>query len=293
MSNEVSDPNAARGRLATLGIGAAWFLGVAAVLELVAYLLGSSSLGEAVVGALIVDLAAGRMGVAWTLGTPERAALVRACTKAGVTGALVCVLALLAGTIAGMTKTYPGRIDVYALMSVIGIVAVAIRDELLFRAVVFHTASKVKLHLGATVVFCALLSGAAAFARGASPGGLVLATSTGLLFASVYRWLGGAWPAIVAHASWSLVAGPVSRGVILDVQWAKGELTDGASADGVPAFIAAGIAAIVAIVVLPRLAPRRDDGRKDTPEVESRDRDTERNDAAREEPEALEKADPR
>lgn len=246
--NEAS--SGTRAQLAVLGTGAAWLLGIAAALELVSYFLGTSSLAEAVVGALIVDIAAGRAGVAWVLGDVARSDLIRRCAKAAGLAAGLAGATLLVGVVLGWTKFYAGTIDAYAFLSALGVIAIAIRDELLLRGVVFRFGTSAKVPTPAIVVFSAMLSGAFVLARGGTPAAVTLAIGTGLLFACIYLHFGGAWPSIAAHATWSLVIGPVTRGSIADLEWTNGDLTEGPSAAGAPAYVAAAIAVLIAFVPL-------------------------------------------
>jgi membrane protease YdiL (CAAX protease family) len=285
--SETPSPEDARARLAALGTGAAWLLGVAGCLELVSFFLGSSSLAEAVVGALLVDVAAGRAGIAWTLDEPARPVLMRRCLKAGAFGGAAALVTLLAALIATWARVHPGHLDALLLLSALGAVAAAIRDELLLRGFVAHAVAKAGLGSGVAVAFSALLSVAWILPKGPTPAAAALALTSGALFAVVYARLGGAWPAIAANASFSLLLGPFSRGGLVDLEWLTGELAVGASADGPPALVAAGVAATAALL-LARLISR-----KDAPEVQRRDDDGDSDRGAREDPEPLEEADPR
>lgn len=283
----ISSPAPARERLAALGVGAAWLLGVAGCLELVSFFLGSSSLAEAVVGALLVDVAAGRAGIQWTLDEPSRPVLVRRCVKAGVAAAAVALCAVVVALAAGWAHAGAGRLDALLLLSTLGLVAGAMRDELLLRGFVAHAVAKAGLPSSVAVGFSALLSIAWVLPKEPTVAGALLAGAAGALFATIYARFDGAWPAIVANASFSLVLGPLTRGGLTDLAWQRGELAVGASADGAPALVAAALA-VLALVLLPRLASR-----EGPPKVqrgaEHRDGDGEPGDDA----EPLEEADPR
>jgi len=58
-------------RLAELGIGAGWLIGISAALRVLDTLLGQAPLASALLGAILVDLAAGRAGVRWDELTSE------------------------------------------------------------------------------------------------------------------------------------------------------------------------------------------------------------------------------
>jgi hypothetical protein len=212
--------------------------------------------------------------------------VIRRCSQAAAIGSGVGALALIVGLAMGWGKAYVGKLDFYALLSTIGIVALAIRDELLLRGFAFHAATKAGLRAPTTMAFCALLSMAFILPRGAGPGALALAGATGLLYATVYRHLGGAGPAIVAHAAWSLIIGPFSRGAIADVEWTNGELIDGANAAGAPAFVAAGLATVAALGLMRLPVPQL------PAEVDRRDQNADGDRPAGKEPERLEESDP-
>lgn len=249
-------PRDARARLATLGTGAAWLLGIAAALELVAYFLGSSSLAEAVVGALVVDIATGRAGVAWTVGELSRSAIARRVGAAAALGGGVFLLTYAVGAALGWTTSYAGRLDTMAFLSAIGVVAIAIRDELLLRGLVFRFGTSAGLDARVIAMFSATLSGAFMLARGGTPSAVALAIGMGLLFAAIYIHMQGAAASIGAHAAWSLAAGPLSRGSVGDIEWAHGDLLDAPSAAGLPPLVAASVAAVAAVVLVPRVSAR-------------------------------------
>lgn len=258
---------ALRRPLPSLFSGAAWLLGLRAALLIVTGFLGNSPLAEAVVGALVVDLSVSRAGIAWT---SEETALstLRRRVAGAATLALATVLTIAAlGRAFGLAEVRGGHLDFVFFLSLLGVFAAAIRDELLLRAV--------PMHFGATwlaaafpgaaqetlrarwrwglCVFAALLSATPVFFE-ATPAALALAVGSGFLFARIYDQLGGAWSAIGAHAAWSLTIGPLLRGGLVELVPKAGELSEAPTASGPLPWLAAGAAVLAALLVVPRLA---------------------------------------
>lgn len=252
-SSEPAPDLSTRARLATLGTGAAWLLGLAALLQVIAVVIGGSPPAEAAVGALVVDVAAGRAGILWATDAAARPLLVRRVLVAsGMAAAVVLVTLVIAG-VQGWVRTEPGHIDGLFLLAIGTTVGVSIRDELLLRAVPIHFAKKAGIGNQAAIAFAAALSPTPFLLEGAPAASVVLAVATGFLFASLYVYAGGAWAAIAARCTWSLAVGPFSHGGVADVRWRRGELMEGSNAAGPPAFMAALVAVALALLVLPRL----------------------------------------
>jgi hypothetical protein len=228
-----------RARAAPLLVGLAWLFGIRAVLLLLQGFVGSSPLAEAVLGALACDLATSRAGIAWTTEELDRRALQRRALRAAglaavpVLGALTLALALSHATIGA------GSPNVMVLASLAGSLTIAIRDELLYRALPFHFGREAGLSDGALVLFTALLSPTAFVAASFSLPALILSLASGLFFAVVYARASGAWAAISAHATTLALMGPLSRGGVVDVAYVRGDLSEGATAAGPVAYVAA------------------------------------------------------
>jgi hypothetical protein len=228
-----------RARAAPLLVGLAWLFGIRALLLLLGGFIGSSPLAEAVLGALVCDLATSRAGIAWTTAELTRRELQLTSLRAAglaalpVLGAITFALALSQATIRG------GSPNVMILASLAASFTTAIRDELLYRALPFRFAREAGLPDGAIVAFTALLSPTAFVGIGFSLPALVLSLASGLFFAVVYARASGAWAAIAAHGTTLALMGPLSRGGIVDVAYARGDLAEGAAAGGPVAFVAA------------------------------------------------------
>jgi hypothetical protein len=245
------------GPLVELGLGAAWLVGLAAVLQIVDQIVGPANLGVALFGALGVDLAAGRAGVRWDrneidLDAPKNA-VRRVATGAGVAlgaGAVVLAVAAAFRWLHVEEVTRPSASFAFALARG---AALATRDELLFRGIPLAAAARAGLPAPIGRGFAALVSGAAILmVPGVTAAALVLAVASGWLFASLWDKDRGAWAAVGAHAAWMILVGSVLHGGIVDVGWTTGELASGAGAAGAPAWVAAAVL-IAAAVALPRL----------------------------------------
>lgn len=252
--------------LAELGLGAAWLVGGAAVLLILDSILGAASMATALVGALLVDLAASRAGAAWDVagqpgdawdarplpeGAPRRlvervaaGALVGLLTGGSVV-ALSIALRWLTGHGEGVRPSYA---LVFALVRA---AAVAVRDELLYRGIPLFAAARAGVPAPVARAFSALVSGAAiALLPGVTPGAVALAIGSGWLFAALWERDRGAWAAIGAHAAWVLLVGSGLHGGLFDLDWTVGNLAIGPSADGAPAWLAAAVMAGAGFAVL-------------------------------------------
>lgn len=263
-------PLGAKEKIATLGVGAGYVLGLGAALQLVALLLGASPLGEAVVGALIVDLAAGRAPLTWALDGAARSVLIRRCAAAAGAAIAPLLAVIVLALLLGWARPHEGRVDLYFALSLGAVVAIAIRDELLLRALPLHFAGKAGVHPIAASVFTAALSPAQLIASKPTAASVALSFASGLLFAAAYVRFRGAWAAIAAHTAWSLVIGPGTHGGFTDLEWLRGDLTDGVRASGAAPWIAAGLAAAAAGALLraersSRVETAEEPGRVDAP----------------------------
>jgi membrane protease YdiL (CAAX protease family) len=243
-----------RARITELVTGAGWLLGLRAALQLLALLLGSAELAQAAVGALVVDLAAGRAGIAWAAENTARNEIVRRVVRAGAVSLVVVGASLVIARLAGYVSFAPGHADTMVLLSLLSLTATAIRDELLFRALPLHFAERARVPLRFALPFAAALSATPFVVGGASIANIALAFASGLLFASAYVRLGGVWAAVAAHLTWSVVVGPVTKGLLFEASWVDGQIAEGPAAAGAPALITAALAVVAALLVLPRLA---------------------------------------
>ncbi len=249
-----------RGPLLELGLGAAWLVGLAAMLSMVDQLLGPGSMGAAILGALAIDLLAKRAGVRWDhdeLGIDSPRHIVRrVATGAGV----ALVAGALAIGVAGALGWFHGhgpQISSALVFAAVRSTALAVRDELLFCGIPLAAAARARIPAAFAQGFAGLTSGAAiALVPGATPAAVALAVASGWLFAVLWTRDRGAWAAVGAHAAWLMLLGSVIHGGLFDLDWTAGELAAGAHAAGRPAWLAAATLAAVAVALrwLPRPA---------------------------------------
>lgn len=277
-STDASATSNAPRPLPSLLTGSAWLLGLRAALLIVTGFLGNSPLAEAVVGALIVDLSASRAGIAWAREGVDTATLRRRVAGAATLSLAIVLAVATAGRALGLAEVRGGHLDFVFFLSLLGVFAAAIRDELLFRAIPLHfgatwlttsfpgaegAATRTRWRWGLSV-FSALLS-ATPILFDATPAALALAIGSGFLFARIYDRLEGAWPAIGAHAAWSLTIGPLLRGGLVELVPRTGELSEAPSASGPLPFLAAGVAVFAALVLVPKLASAAPSARDGAP----------------------------
>lgn len=253
----LSEPS--RVKLWPLVQGAMWLVGLRAALLVLAGFLGNSPLAEVVLGALLVDVAAGRAGVLWTTREIGKLALRRVCAIAGGTTGVPIVLTLILAAALGHVSLATGSPSVMLIASVVGAITQALRDELLLRAVPLHFLRAANVPERAAIVFVTLISPTAFLHTGPSAAAIVFSLSSGALFSVIYVRMAGAWAAITAHAVLLVLTGPLLRGGVLEAAFHHGELADGALAAGAPAFIASAMFLLAAGWVWKRRAPASDE----------------------------------
>ena len=240
--------------LVEIGLGLAWLLGTAALLQVVELLLGRIIMGAAIAGAVVADIACTGAGVRWDAGAkrPWKDAVARLAAGAGVAAGVIAVTFAL-GAALGRLEVRAGAPTLGIFLVVLRSAAVAVRDELVFRGIPLVAAARAGVSKPIARGFAAL-AGAASIASlpGASPASVALTAASGWLFATLWQRDRGAWSAVGAHAAWALLTGAVLRGGLVDIAFREGNLGLGSRASGAPAWIAAAIA-LVAAVLLPRL----------------------------------------
>ena len=238
-----------------LGLGAAWLVGVAAGLQILDRL-PLASIGVAILGAVVADLAATRAGVRWD---PDEAApdrVSRAARRAGfgvlaalATAAIVMVPCFALGWVHGTGEGF--RPSFAVLIALARAAAIGVRDEVLYRGIPLLAASRAGVHPLAARTFAALAGGAAiALMPGAGPAAVALAVGSGFLTASLWQREGGAWGAIGARAAWILLFGSLLHGGLFDVDWHVGEIAIGNTSKGPPAWLAAALLVAAGVVVM-------------------------------------------
>lgn len=264
-SRSTDHPVGTRLPLTELGLGAAWLVGSAAVLLVLDSVLGAASMATALIGALVLDMAASRAGVTWDVAgwrgeavdSPRAPMAPRRIVARVAAGALV---ALITGgavvALAAALRWLTGHGEGVHLSSALGFAlvraaAVAVRDELLHRGIPLFAAARAGVPAPVARAFSALVSGAAiALLPGVTPAAVALAVGSGWLFAALWERDRGAWAAIGAHAAWVLLVGSGLHGGLFDVDWTVGNLAVGPSASGAPAWLAAAALGAAGLAVL-------------------------------------------
>ncbi|WP_437598008.1 hypothetical protein WMF28_35465 [Sorangium sp. So ce590] len=249
-------------RLLELALGAAWLVGLAAALQIVAVLLSSSPLAAALAGAVVADLVASRAGVPWTdplepEGPGHRARIARRVGLGAALSALAVLLTLGVSVVLGWATVDAGEPSVSFGFAVARAIALAVRDELLLTGIPFAAAARAGVSSRHAFAFSVLAHGAAlGLAPGATASSFALTSALGALAAALFLRGRGAFAPIAAHASFIALAGAGLRGSLLDVTWVDGALAVGTRAFGPPAWLAAAALAALAALVLRAGAPR-------------------------------------
>ena len=254
-----------RGTLLTLAQGAAWLVGLAALVSIIDELFGPGSLPAAILGALALDLLARHAGVRWNRddeGVPPGEAARRLAAGAAVALGVGGVILAIGGVL-GWFHGHGAQPSAALAFATARAAAMAVRDELLFCGIPLATAASARVRPVFAQAFAALVSGAAIMlVHGVTPAAVVLAVGSGWLFAALWARDRGAWGPIGAHTAWLLLLGSVLHGGLFELDWSNGELVTGAHASGAPAWLA-GVVLVGVGLVVPRIpwprAPARGD----------------------------------
>jgi hypothetical protein len=207
-----------------------WGMGAYAIAQLIAMMFTRNLLGTAAIQSLVAELAAGKVGVAWSdpeAPIPSSSAIAKRAGRGAVAAlvvAAICIVATLirGGSITRGTFTIPS-----AALGLLTAALTAMRNELLLRGIVIR-AFKHLLPLPVLLFVCALAGAAARFGDpDATPIELVASAAIAVIFASAWVVDRGAWLAWGAHAAWAWIVSTLARGVILDVKSPNGGPLDG------------------------------------------------------------------
>ena len=215
-------------------------------------------MARALLTGLATSIAVGRAGVVWDEEDPsgddyKRSGrlLLRGIARGLGAGAIALAVAALAGWV----TIDRGRPGLGALISMVVAAATTVREELLFRALPFHFAKRAGIDDRATVVFATLLSPTPfLLASGTTLAAIALSLGFGFLSARLLVRTRSLWSSIGSSVAARIVLGPTLQTAVLAFGWQKGEATLGPLAAGAPAWIAAGLAAIIGFVAVPRSA---------------------------------------
>jgi len=209
----------------------------------------SNPMQATVIGAVVVSIAMGRVGVPSARGGGR--AWRRAIVSAGVVFAILAV-ATLAAHLAGGAVTV-AQPSAALFFGTIESLFHALRDEVWLHGIPLTFAARARLPLRYGAVFAVLASVAAvALERSANPVGIALVATSSAAFVAL--WLKGrdAWAPIGAHFAFSFGADALLGGELLAVGPGAGNITTGPSASGAIAIVAA-VGFVIAAAGAPRL----------------------------------------
>jgi hypothetical protein len=235
-------------------VAAAWLVGGAAAVRVIDGVLGGSPAAAAVLGAVLVDLLAGRAGVRWSeRGATPWGADVRAGVALGLSAGLLVVLLGHALGWATVTLGAPGVPILFALLRVI---ATAARDELLLRWLPIALGRRAGVGDPALTVFVVATAVAPlALSGSTSAPGIALAAAQALLGARLALATAGAIAPAAAHAGLALALGPLTRGGALDATWWSGDPGPAPHAAGATGWVAVALV-LLAAAIAPRIVRR-------------------------------------
>lgn len=242
-------------RLGELGLGVAWLVGLAAALTLIDAVLREAPLARLVLGALIASVAVSRAHVVWDRDDPEDASMKRPVLLAlrGAAPAFAAVVAVCGVSIVfGFVTIESASPDVGTLIGLLGAGAMAMRDELLYRALPLHFARRAAVPRAFAVAFASLIGAIPLLAsRGTDLAHVAVTVAVGALAAITMSSTRSVWAGIGAHLAFWSAWGPLSQAAFVHLHWKIGGV--GAThSEGAPAWLGAAIVALVTVVVWSR-----------------------------------------
>lgn len=253
-------------RLAEIGMGAAWIIGICAAVAVVDAALSKTPLAAALAAALVSDFAAGFAGVRW-----DSIELIPKAKKGesakdesnkkpipfyaigfgAASSTLILGLTLGIGALFGWVSAETGTPSLALLLALLRAGALAVRDELCFRGIALVTASRAGIPTWIALLFGALAGGASmAFASSFDPAAMALAIASGGFFGALWLRFKGAWAALSAHTLFLFLIGPGMRGGLLDIVWSWGALAPKHRSYGGAAWLCASLFAAAALLLL-------------------------------------------
>jgi hypothetical protein len=252
-------PPSPRAPLAELGIGAAWLVGLSAVNQIIAILFRANVIAPVVAQAVVVDLALGRAGIRWDPAANDDTSIEARNAARGIAlgaGLALAAAALTvgAGAALGWAKVGAHAPGASLFLGLVRAAGIGVRDALLYIGLPLHFVGRARVvPRRAAALFGALAGGAAlALQPTATPANVALAAAVTALAAALWLEAGAGWRALGVAVGWAFFAGSVFRGALIDVEWQRGTLAAGLSADGAPTWIAAALFAAAAVAA-PRL----------------------------------------
>ncbi|MEO7108930.1 MAG: CPBP family glutamic-type intramembrane protease [Polyangiaceae bacterium] len=221
-----------------------WGMAAYTVAQLIAMMFTQNLLGTAAIQSLVAELAAGKVGVAWSdpeAPIPSSKAIATRAGRGALAALVVASISIVAitfhgGSIVRGTFTIPA-----AALGLLTAGLTAMRDELLLRGIVIR-AFKHLLPLPLLFLVCGLAGGAA---RMGDPDAtnleIIASAALGVIFASAWIIDRGAWLPWGAHAAWTFITSTLARGVILDAKSPSGGTLD-------TDFLVVGVLVVTALV---------------------------------------------
>jgi hypothetical protein len=206
-----------------------WTLGLWAGVQLAGLIFARSQTGGLAVEAVIAELGAGTIGIAWSdplAPIPNWTAIARRAGIGAGLGVTMAALTVVVALVAHTAIAVAGPTAVATLALGLGVAALgAVRDELLLRGMVLRATRGMPAWAGLLVC-----GAAAAAARFGVDGNLTPAMAAdaarGIAFGALWRRDRGAWMPWGANTAWAWAAGPGSHGGLLDVRFAAEPVAD-------------------------------------------------------------------
>lgn len=206
-----------------------WTLGLWAGVQLAGLIFARSQSGGLAVEAVIAELGAGSIGIAWSdplAPIPSWTAIARRAGIGAGLGVAMAALTVVVGLAAHTAMVVAGPAALATLALGFGLAALgAVRDELLLRGMVLRATRGAPAWVGLLVC-----GAAAAAARFGLDGALTLAmagdAARGITLGALWRRDRGAWMPWAANTAWAWAAGPGAHGGLLDVRFAAEPVAD-------------------------------------------------------------------
>jgi hypothetical protein len=206
-----------------------WTLGLWGGVQLAGLIFARSESGGLAVAAVIAELGAGTVGIAWSdplAPVPSWTAIARRAAIGAGLGVTMAVLTVVVGLAARTAVVVAGPTAVATLALGLGLAALgAVRDELLLRGMVLRATRSLPAWVGLLV--CGAAAAAARFGLDGAPTLAMAADAArGVAFGALWRRDRGAWMPWGANTAWAWAAGPGSHGGLVDVRFAAEPVAD-------------------------------------------------------------------
>jgi hypothetical protein len=206
-----------------------WTLGLWGSVQLAGLIFAHSQSGGLAVEAVIAEMGAGYVGIAWSdpeAPIPRWTAIARRAGSGAGLGVAMAALMVVVGLAAHTAIVVAAPAALVTLALGFGLAALgAVRDELLLRGMVLRATRSLPAWGGLLVC-----GAAAAAARFGLDGVLSLAMAAdaarGIAFGALWRRDRGAWMPWGANTAWTWATGPASHGGVIDVRFAAEPVAD-------------------------------------------------------------------